>query len=287
MHKLILLILAVSLTTACARQNDNLNAVLWMQTAAEYRGNSLNVYHSATNRLAQAVKQHDITAAIEQAEMYNCQLATACPALADDKNLIPAVVLDIDETVLDNSIYQARLVRDSGEWNAETWDRWVAAQQASAIPGAVDFIKAAKEHGMAIVYITNRRCQARIGHASPCPQRQDTLDNMKKLGFPDIEKPDLMLLRNQKPDWDQSEKKKRREYVARTYRIAMLIGDDLGDLAPDVKTIGIEARFEFVDRHALLYGNYWFQLGNPTYGSWTKPFAGKDKFDFLEVAPPL
>lgn len=285
MQKYAILIAAITLSPGCVRQNDNLDAVLWMQTAAEYRGNSLSIYHAATDRLPWVYAQNDVTAAIEQAQIYDCQAGVACKALAQEKNLLPAIVLDVDETVLDNSVYQARLVRDNGSWNPATWAQWLSSQDAAAIPGAVDFIKAAKKQGMAIVYITNRACTEPEGPANACPQKADTVGNLKKAGFPDLGKHDLMILKNERAEWNQSDKKLRREYVSKKYRIAMLIGDDLGDLAPGVKTIGIKARFDYVDQHAALYGNYWFQLSNPTYGSWMNPFKGKDKFDFLVVEP--
>jgi predicted secreted acid phosphatase len=70
--------------------------------------------------------------------------------------LKPAVVMDVDETVLDNSPYQARLVRDGKEYDEATWDQWVAEKKAKPVPGVVDFAKAAAAKGVTMLYISNR-----------------------------------------------------------------------------------------------------------------------------------
>ena len=261
--------------------DDGMNALLWMQTAAEYRGNSFVVYQSAAKSLRYVIDANDRTASIEQAEMEKCVPGNPCNS-AKLKELPPAIVLDVDETVLDNSAYQARLLRDHSEWSGPSWDQWVASRQARAIPGAVAFIEAVKQSGAAVIYITNRSCAARKGDPQndPCPQRQDTLENLKALGFPALSGNDLMLLQDQRPEWKSSDKRARREYVAKSYRIAMLIGDNLGDLAPDIKK-PIDQRFQVVDQYRDLYGTFWFQLANPMYGSWTDPFNGKSKDAFL------
>src|SRR5687767_3909483 len=85
-------------TGAVAGPHENLNAVLWMQTALEYEATALQAYRLGQIQLDAALKEPRWTAAIEQP--------------GDAAGLPPAVILDIDETVLDNSYYQARLVRD-------------------------------------------------------------------------------------------------------------------------------------------------------------------------------
>lgn len=282
MRNMAFIIALASLTSACVIQNDNMNSVLWMQTAAEYRGNNINLYQSAISQLGNAVKHKNITAALEQASLYNC--IAGIPCKNETMSTLPtSVVLDIDETVLDNSIYQARLIRDKTQWNKETWDKWIESKQATPIPGAIEFIKAAKKQSITIIYITNRRCSKRVGNTDTCPQKKDTIANLLKAGFPAMTAKDRLLLQNEEPGWDQSEKRKRRKFISRQYRIAMLIGDDLGDLAPNVKKISIDKRYKVVNKHKLLYGKYWFQLTNPTYGSWMKPFNEMNKADFLNI----
>src|ERR1051326_4687767 len=73
--------------------NDNLNATLWTQRSVEFKGNAMTVYALGKVRLDEALADKKWTAApVEQKGDY--------------QNLPPAVVLDLDETVLDNSAYQ-------------------------------------------------------------------------------------------------------------------------------------------------------------------------------------
>ena len=124
--------------------NDNMNAVLWMQRAQEYRAITEQTYRAAADRLDAALKESNWDALVPE-ERGN-----------DAKGLKPAVVLDLDETVLDNSPYQARLVRDGKEYDELSWDQWVAEKKAKAIPGVVDFARAANEKGVTLLYISNR-----------------------------------------------------------------------------------------------------------------------------------
>ena len=116
------------------------------------------------------------------------------------------VWLDIDGTIgpatrdyversLDHAIkYQAQLVKDGSEYSSDTWDKWVSLKSAPAIPGAVDFIKAMREKNVEVIYITDRECKPREGEDSKCPQEQDTIDNLIKVGVEGI-KPENILLK--------------------------------------------------------------------------------------------
>ncbi len=269
---------------AGAIHSDTLQPTLWMQTAPEYRANTRLVFAVARSQLDVLQARPDVTGALEQAAVYGCEAGRACDALAADV-LRPAVVLDIDETVLDNSPYQARRALEGTSFDPVSWDLWLAERAAPAIAGAVEFIKAARARGIAVIYITNRRCAARddAAMAPPCPQRQDTLDNLASAGIPALGEHDLLMLRAERPQWDQSEKQLRRAHVAERYRIIMLIGDDIGDLAANVKGLPIPEKFSFVDRHEHLLGIHWFQLTNPIYGSWTRSFGSSPPGDYLRT----
>src|SRR3546814_6152416 len=82
--------------------------------------------------------------------------------------------MDIDETVLDNSPYQARLIRDQAQYSDPTWDLWVAEKKAKAVPGVVDFAKAATAKGVTILYVSNRAVHL----------KDETLANLKAVGLP-------------------------------------------------------------------------------------------------------
>ena len=261
-------------------RHDNLNAVLWMQIAPEYEGNTLALYRSASDHLPGMIAATGVSADIDQADAFGCQVGHHCPALAD-AGLQPAVVLDIDETVLDNSAFQARLVLEDRPWSPQAWDKWVAMRAAGAVPGAIAFIEQAHLAGAAIIYITNRACAPRAGDDNPCPQKDDTRANLTLAGFPPLGVGDRLILRAEQPDWDTSEKQSRRAAISGRYRIGMLIGDDIGDLASGIKYQSVETRRAFTRQHASLYGHVWFQLANPTYGSWTSPFRDRPGQDLL------
>lgn len=239
---------------------EQLNAVLWTQTAIEYRANTLSVYRAAERQLA-ALRNDDSSASVEQMGMPPEMLA----------KLPRAIILDLDETVLDNSPHQAALVMNGAQFDGDlTWRPWVEAGQATEVAGAVSFLTKAQDYGFQIFYVTNRACmsdeQAQSKDAfdseshvaKQCADLQATMDNLKTIGAPRAREPSAFLLRYGQPDWKT--KGARRAYVAGSYRISMMLGDDLKD---------------FVDRaayreedHARLWGTRWFMLPNAQYGSW-------------------
>jgi 5'-nucleotidase (lipoprotein e(P4) family) len=245
---------------------EQLHATLWMQTAAEYRAISLQVYRQAGERIAAPLPG---SAAIEQA---------AVPAETLGR-LATAVVLDLDETVLDNTVYQARLLRDRAVYNTTSWGEWVAAGQADALPGAREFITTARKLGHTVFYISNRDCTSPPATAAdPCPAKTATLKNLVALGIDPAPDPQRMLLRGERPEWNTSSKTLRRAFIATNYRIVALVGDDLGDFT--------DPQVFAADRERLepRFGATWFLLPNPIYGSWTKPFDSlEDKYAALHT----
>ena len=241
-------------TTGCASTaNNNFNSLLWMQSSSEYQANTIQAYNSALKHIDAALGDTSWTAAKEQ--------TPGCSKLP------PAVVMDIDETVLDNSRYMGKVVLENGQWSAETWDEWVALKEATAIPGAVAFINAMKKKNVTVVFISNRECGKRDGSPSGCIQEPDTIENLAMVGVADV-LPEQVLLKGEKDGWT-SEKKSRREEIAKKYRIVMLFGDDLGDFLPDVKkNISPAERERLVEENRANWGKKWFILPNPTYGSW-------------------
>ena len=237
-----------------AAGREQLNATLWMQRSPEYRAIVAQVYRLATEKISAPGAG---SAALEQAGIPADQLA----------RLPTAVVLDLDETVLDNTVYQARLIRDRATYNAETWGEWVRAGEAEALPGAREFIAAARRLGHTVFYITNRDCSTPKPTADdPCPAKTATMRNLVALGIDPKPDPDRLLLRAERPDW-ASGKTARRKFIAANYRIVALVGDDLGDFTdPQV----FAADRERLEPH---FGVDWFLLPNPIYGSWTSPYG--------------
>jgi len=226
-----------------------------MQTSSEYRATAMQTYRTAGEQLGPALEDKTWTAAPEQ--------TGGCSSLP------PAVILDVDETVLDNSLYLGQLVLEERAHRPEAWDAWIRMRRAPAVPGAVLFVRSAREKGVTPIYITNRRCRKREGVGDECPQKRDTMENLRWAGFPVLE-PEHLLLRGEREDWG-AEKRSRRAHVAERYRILMLVGDNLGDFLPVSVQGGTPAeRSTCTGGYREMWGRKWFVLPNPAYGSWRK-----------------
>ncbi|RDS79049.1 acid phosphatase [Dyella monticola] len=227
--------------------DDNLNAVAWTQTALEHDLVYEETYRSAQLQLLAALrdKSWDALPHEDRTGSY--------------KNLKPAVILDIDETVLDNSPYQARLIQHGGEYNEADWAAWCKEERARAMPGAVAFTQFAAKHGVAVIYISNRA------------QDLDavTIDNLRKVGLP-VSGPDAFLgLGTILRGCDQvgTEKSCRRQRVGQHYRVLMQFGDQLGDFVAILNNSDA-GRAQAMAPYTAWIGRRWFVFPNPTYGSW-------------------
>lgn len=223
-----------------------------MQTAVEYEATALQAYRFAQRQLDEAMKDPSWTAAIEQR--------------GDVATLPPAVVLDIDETVLDNSPFQARGVRDNTAYSEDAWNAWVAESSATAIPGAKAFTQYAAQQGVAVFFITNRMATVEA----------PTRANLLARGFSLPADVDTVLTRGERPEWQASAKGARRAHVARHYRILLLVGDDLGDFVVDPSGTPAERQTRTAP-NADWWGHRWIIIPNPTYGSWERALIGGAK----------
>ena len=229
--------------------DDNLNAVLWMQRSIEYRALSETVFRAATERLDAALADTS----------WDALVAAERAAAGDASSLPPAVILDIDETVLDNSAYQARLVVDGQEFTDPAWDAWVEERKAIPVPGAVAFTQAAAAKGITVFYVSNR--SAALTDA--------TLDNLRSQGLPVQHDKVFLGLGLQVPGCEQagSGKTCRRQLVGRTHRVLMQFGDQLGDFVqPAANTPALHE--ELHGQYRDWFGARWWVLPNPTYGAW-------------------
>ncbi|GLQ86677.1 5'-nucleotidase, lipoprotein e(P4) family [Dyella flagellata] len=227
--------------------DDNLNAVAWTQTALEHDLIYQETFRSAQSQLLAALKDK------------NWDALPAEDRITSSKQLKPAVILDIDETVLDNSPYQARLIRKGGEFNEADWAAWCKEERARALPGAVAFTQFAARHGIAVIYISNRAQDLDAA----------TLDNLRKVGLP-VSAPDAFLgLGIILPGCDQvgTEKNCRRQLVSQHYRVLMQFGDQLGDFVTVLSNTPA-GRAQAMAPYQDWIGSRWFVLPNPAYGSW-------------------
>jgi 5'-nucleotidase (lipoprotein e(P4) family) len=240
-----------------ATADDNLNAVLWVQTSAEYRAAAETVYRAAADKLEVALKEQHWDA-LAPGERDNA---------GKTGHLKPAVVMDVDETVLDNSPFQARLIRDHAEYTDPTWDLWVAEKKATAVPGVVEFAKAAAAKGVTILYLSNRAVHL----------KEATIANLRAVGMP-VASDDVFLgLGTVVPGCEQdgSEKNCRRRLAGRQYRVLMQFGDQLGDFVEVVANTPA-GRTRLLDEYGDWFGERWWMLPNPTYGSWEPALFNND-----------
>ncbi len=228
--------------------NDLLLATLWTQRSVEYKGNALTVYALARLRLDEALADTNWTAAPGEQK-------------GDYKDLPPAIILDVDETVLDNSLYEVWLMKNNQTFGTRTWDEFCAAQISRAIPGAVEFTQYADSRGVKVFYITNRGIET----------EKDTRENMAKLGFPMGGNVDTFMMQNEKPDWGGL-KSTRRAVIAKDYRILLNFGDNFGDFDDRFRSSEAD-RLKAFDEDKAHWGHDWLVIANPTYGSFeTAPF---------------
>ncbi|MCA8887654.1 MAG: 5'-nucleotidase, lipoprotein e(P4) family [Parvularculaceae bacterium] len=231
--------------------NDNLNTVAFVQTAIEYKATTLALYAHAGARLDAALSDRAAAARPDlQAPGY--------------ENLPPAVVLDVDETVLDNSAYQAWAVATGNEFKGETWNAFVNTKSSIAIPGAREFTNDAANKGVAVFYVTNR------DHVTEAA----TADNLDAEGFPLSDTEDRLMTLGEKPEWG-SKKGARLAEIAKKYRIVMLVGDNFGDFSDAYKGTPAEREAAFEQARAH-WGADWIVIPNPTYGSWESALFGYD-----------
>lgn len=235
--------------------NDNLNAVVWAQTAIEHDLIYREVFRQAGEKLAVALKtpKWDALAKGDRKRL--------------PKGAKPAVIVDIDETLLDNSPYQARLLQSGGEYNEATWAAWCQEKAAKPLPGALEFAKLAAKRGVTVFYLSNRAQDL----------NEVTLENLREAGFPIADESVFLGLGTVVEDCEQNgtEKGCRRQLVGRKYRVLMQLGDQLGDFVDAVANTP-DGRRSAAEPYLDWIGERWFVLPNPTYGSWEPALFNND-----------
>ena len=230
----VLILTTLPAIVAVAQQSaDNeyqTGAILWMQSSGERAALSYQAFS-----LARMILDRDLR--------------------TSRSKMRRAVIVDIDETVLDNSRYQAWLIKQRQNFSDQTWLDWVNRSEATAIPGAVEFLNYANSRGVRVFYITNRKLA----------EKEGTALNLRKLGFPNVND-DTLLVRT---DPKSSSKEPRRLSVSSRYRVVLLMGDNLNDFADvfeNAKTVG--ARMSVTDENKTKFGARFIVLPNPMYGDW-------------------
>lgn len=241
---------ACSSTTPLPDSNERLNAVLWMQGSAEYHALSLNTYAQATNAIVPALADKTWSAALEQIGNYS--------------TFPTAIIVDIDETILDNLPFQAQLIKDRKTFNQKDWEQWTQRASAAPLPGAKAFLDAAHAQGVTIFYVTNREAT----------QEQDTRTNLRNQQLPLRTDIDVVLMKNEN-GWTSSDKSSRRTHIIKNFRVIALVGDDFGDFSSGAKS-SPQDRVALAQTYESLWGKKWFLLPNPVYGSWEAALHNHD-----------
>jgi len=200
-------------------------AVLYQQKSGEYRALCYQAY--------------------EMARMKVEKEASNTPSLRPR-----AIILDIDETVLDNSPYQAECILKNKAY-PELWNDWCLKASAKAVPGAAEFLRYTAEKGVEIFYITNRDEN----------QKEATLKNLQTLNIP--AKAENLIMKT-----EGSGKEKRRKIVEAKYQVVLYIGDNLNDFTDVFEKRLPAERMHLTDSLSRAFGKRFIMLPNAMYGDW-------------------
>jgi len=206
-------------------------AVLWQQTSGERRALSYQAF-----TLARMMLDRDLS-------------------MNRRNRMRRAIIVDLDETIIDNTPNQARMVKDGAPYTADSFTAWANRAECTAIPGALEFLRYANSRGVRVFYITNRKQN----------EREGTARNLRSLGFPNVNDETLLI----RPPDGRLSKEPRRRVVSARYHVVLLMGDDLNDFAAvfeDSKTI--DTRIASVERNKNQFGTRFIVLPNPMYGNW-------------------
>jgi 5'-nucleotidase (lipoprotein e(P4) family) len=233
-----------AIATAEARgefdRNSIVRALLWMRTSGEYEALCRQTFNVALERVRN--------------EMQTRKEGRAA-----------AVIMDLDETVLDNSGYSFFLLRNGLRHHETHWNSWNRQNigQVGLVPGAKQFIKAVENEGVRIVFVSNRSSTLR----DTTQKILLKLDVATEAELADPNAVKLLLRQN------TSSKQSRRDTVMSKYDVIALLGDNLNDFSSAFRSPAvnsIDERRAAVQRHTDQWGIRWFVLPNPIYGYWTR-----------------
>jgi len=222
-----------------------IQSVLWQQNAAEYKALTYQSYFLARLQLDKVLTK----------------------MTSQNTNL--AVVTDIDETVLDNSPFNGKLIELDKPFSKDLWLEWGNLSTADTIPGALEFFNYAVDRGVEIFYISNRYME----------QQAATIKNLRKFGFPFADKAHVLLKDK------TSAKESRRQKVTKKYQIVLLLGDNLSDFSSIFDKQGTKRRNALVDSLRYAFGSRFIVFPNPMYGDWESKGIYEGRYDWKPGQP--
>tara|TARA_Y100000591_G_scaffold220043_2_gene191506 strand:+ start:1574 stop:2353 length:780 start_codon:yes stop_codon:yes gene_type:complete len=218
-------------------------AQVWTQNSAEYRALCFQAFNTA---------KIYIDSFLSSEKKYDRPLA---------------IITDVDETVLDNSPYDGKLILEDVSYDRESWVEWGNLEIAEAIPGSLELLTYAYEKGIKVFYVSNRYSE----------QLESTVNNLKKLGFPNVSE-STVLLRS-----DSRSKSERRNSISSRHEVIMLIGDNLSDFNDEFEVKISEERINYTNQMRDNFGTKLIVLPNPNYGDWeSNGLFGGESFDNIE-----
>jgi 5'-nucleotidase (lipoprotein e(P4) family) len=207
--------------------NGKVWASIYQQRAAEYQALCFQAYNIAKLRLDMALKKH-------HTKPY-------------------AVITDVDETLLDNSPYDAQRALNNLDFDHTTWKVWTAKAICDTVPGGPSFFKYAASKGVTVFYITNRDEDESPG----------TIKNLQLYGLPDADNAHLLLKQK------TSSKEIRRQDVLKTHQVILLCGDNLPDFDALYDNQPSEENRKVITQKLMKqFGDRYIILPNATYDDW-------------------
>ena len=209
--------------------------LLWMRTSAEYRALAYQGYNVAMNAVKMAVTD------------------------PSHQRKPLAIVLDADETVVDNTkLMGESIANGNGRFDAPWWRQAVHQGKSQAMPGAVEFLNEVHKQGVEIFYVSNRYAPVNL---------DVTIQNFKELGFPSVDKDHVLLFEK------DSDKQPRFDMIAKKYYVVVYMGDNAGDFPIGTKGKTLAERNAIIDTHKEDFGTTFVVFPNPAYGSWVSALA--------------
>ncbi|ETI98020.1 MAG: 5'-nucleotidase, lipoprotein e(P4) family [Veillonella dispar DORA_11] len=209
--------------------------LLWMRTSAEYRALAYQGYNVAMNAVKMAVTD------------------------PSHQRKPLAIVLDADETVVDNTkLMGESIANGNGRFDAPWWRQAVHQGKSQAMHGAVEFLNEVHKQGVEIFYVSNRYAPVNL---------DVTIQNFKELGFPSVDKDHVLLFEK------DSDKQPRFDMIAKKYYVVVYMGDNAGDFPIGTKGKTLAERNGIIDAHKEDFGTTFVVFPNPAYGSWVSALA--------------
>jgi len=213
-------------------------AVAWKQTAAEYEA----LYHQGFN-IARLRVEHEL-------------------AQQQPNGLPLAVIVDMDDTILDTRDYWAGLLASGQDFFDDAqWDIWISENKVRPTPGSLEFLTFCAEQQVQVFYVTSRNQGASTYDYA--------LNHLQLNGFPFADTQHLTVLT------DSSNKQLRQDDIRAMFDVVVLIGDNLNDFSREFYVDDQLERKALMQQHRKQFGARFILLPNPTDGHWLEPLFGE------------